>query len=129
VSLPAATHNHYPILRQLADDLAQAVYRLTWKFMQSDTALAQRMRNAAITVGVLLATQPPPTARSSVRRAIFGAIVVLGELAYCLQFARRAGLIGDPDLKRVFAIKEELIQHLDAYLTGPSQNPAGTASH
>lgn len=118
------------ILKQLADDLAQAVYRLTWKFMQSDAALAQRMRNAAITVGVLLATQPPPTAtRSSVRRAIFGAIVVLGELAYCLQFARRAGLIGDPDLKRVFTLKEELIQHLDGYLTDPSQTAAGSASH
>jgi len=118
------------ILKQLADDLAQAVYRLTWKFMQSDPALAQRMRNAAITVGVLLATQPPPTAsRSSVRRAIFGAIVVLGELAYCMQFARRAGLIGDTDLKRVFTLKEDLIQRLDVYLTEPSPIAPGSASH
>lgn len=98
--------------------------------MQGDPALAQRMRNAAITVGVLLATQPPPPAtRSSARRAIFGAIVVLGELAYCLQFARRAGLIGDPDLKRIFTLKEELIRHLDECLSDPSQNPASAASH
>lgn len=114
MSLPALTHNHQLILRQLADELAQAVYRLTWKFTQSDAALAQRMRNAAITVGVLLAAHPgTPASRSSIRRIVFGARIVLGELGYCLQFARRAGFINEADLKRISAMKDELFSHLD----------------
>ena len=118
MSLPVLTDNHHLILRQLADELAQATYRLTWKFTQSDAALAQRMRNAAITVGVLLAAHPgAPASRSSIRRVVFGAVVVLGELGYCLQFARRAGFINEADLKRIAAMKDELISHLDLALT------------
>lgn len=130
MSLPALTHNHDLILRQLGDELAQAVYRLTWKFMQSDAALAQRMRNAAITVGVLLAAHPgAPASRASVRRIVFGAIVVLGELGYCLHFARRAGFINETDLKRIGPMKDELIRHLDLALAEHAPARAGPAQH
>ena len=67
---------------------------------------------------VLLAAHPgAPASRSSIRRIVFGAVVVLGELGYCLQFARRAGFINEADLKRVAAMKDELISHLDLALT------------
>ncbi|MGH2349666.1 MAG: four helix bundle protein, partial [bacterium] len=38
----------YGSLWHHADELAQFVYRLTWKFTESDPALAQRMRSAAL---------------------------------------------------------------------------------
>ncbi|HET6948640.1 MAG TPA: Rid family detoxifying hydrolase [bacterium] len=99
---------------QHADDLAQHVYRITWKFMQSDPGLAQRMRSAALTVGASLSDGARAGSRPPGRRGVQIASAALSELGYYLHFARRAGLLGDIDLRRVGAMSAAVDQHLSS---------------
>lgn len=105
---------------QRADDLAQHIYRLTWKFMQSDPTLAQRMRSAAITVAASISEACRHGSTPQFRRALRVASGALGELGYYLHFARRVGLMSESDLKRVTPLEEEVSRHLDPLLAGRS---------
>lgn len=95
--------------------------------MQSDAALAQRIRNAAITVAASIATSQQGSAPRS-RRALHGASVALGELGYYLHFARRVGLIGETDLRRIATLEGEVGRHLDALLNGTANPQSENAS-
>lgn len=85
--------------------------------MQTDSALAQRMRSGAITVAASIAEACRAGGRVRSRRALQVASAALGELGYYLHFARRAGLLGDADLKRVGALESEVRKYLDPLLT------------
>lgn len=103
---------------QRADDLAQHVYRVTWKFMQHDGALVQRMRGAAISVAAHIAEAKRAPGAARARRSLQAASMALGELGYYAHFARRAGLLGELDLRRFAALEGEVTDHLDALLSG-----------
>lgn len=117
VSVVRATSHRDLAAWQRADDLAQCVYRITWKFMQSDATLAQRMRSAAITVAASIAEACRSGPRPRSRRGLHLASTALGELGYYLHFARRAGLLGEADLRRITVLEEEVRHHLDDLLT------------
>lgn len=102
-----------PLAQAHADDLAHHVYRATWKFMQSDPGLAQRMRSAALTVGALLSEEGRLGGRAA-RRELRAAATALGELGYYLRFARRAGLLGEGDLRRLAALSAAVTGRLPA---------------
>lgn len=110
--------------RQHADDLAQHVYRLTWKFMQSDPGLAQRMRSAALTVGSLLSDGAGAGGRTPGRRELRTVSAALSELRYYLRFARRAGLLGEVDLRRIAAMAAAVGERL-----GPQESRSGAAEN
>ena len=110
VSVAAPSHRDLPVW-QRADDLAQLVYRLTWKFMQADPGLAQRMRAAAISVAAGIAASQR-SARWQARRTLLAVSLALAELEYCMYFARRAGFIGDADLHRLTSLEGEVSHHL-----------------
>jgi len=73
------------------------VYRITWKFLQSDPGLAQRMRSAALAIGAECSREASGAGRRRVQAA-------LTELGYYLHFARRAGLLGEADQRRIGAM-------------------------
>ena len=110
VSVAAPSHRDLPVW-QRADDLAQMVYRLTWKFMQADPGLAQRMRAAAISVAAGIAASQR-SARWQARRTLLAVSLALAELEYCVHFARRAGFIGDADLHRLTSLEGGVSHHL-----------------
>lgn len=119
MTLPLPTgHAGHPqsAIWESADDLAHSIYRLTWKFMQVDATLAQRMRSAAITIAVNLAETRRLDPGPRQRRTLHAASAMLGELGYYLHLARRVGLIGDHDLKRVATFHEEVSRQLDTLL-------------
>ena len=92
---------------QRADELAQFVYRLSWKFVQSDAVLAQWMRNAAIAIATKMASaQFADTPRA--RHAVNAALEALTELAYCAHLAKRLGLLTEADLRRMQALHAEV---------------------
>lgn len=100
------------LARQRADDLAQVVYRLSWKFAQSDAVLAQWMRNAAIAIATTVASShPAETPRA--RRALATASTALTELACCARLARRLGLLTETDLMRMQALHAEVRAAID----------------
>ena len=103
---------------QRADDLAQFVYRLTWKFTQSDPALAQRMRLSALSAAASIVEACRQSGSVRARRPLRAAGAALGELGYYLHFARRIGLIAETDLRRANALEEEVGRHLDPLLNG-----------
>jgi four helix bundle protein len=128
VALSLRGSTDYVIAWQRADDLAQSVYRLTWKFTQSDPALAQRICAAALMVaaGIVGACRQPGTVRA--RRGLRAAEAALGELGYYLHFARRIGLIAETDLKRANVLVAEVVRHLDPLLDGGTPATASTGS-
>lgn len=85
--------------------------------MQSDPGLAQRMRAAAITVAATIAASQRGH-RWQARRALLAAATALGELGYYIHFTRRAGFLGDVDVRRLAALVDEVSQHLDPLLEG-----------
>lgn len=98
---------------QRADQLAQLVYRLSWKFVQSDAVLAQWMRSAAISIATKIASsQSKDTPRA--RRALDAASGALAELAYCAHLARRLGLLTEADLRRMHALHAEVRAAIEA---------------
>lgn len=105
--------------------MAQLVYRLTWKFMQADPGLVQRMRAAAISVAAGI-TASRRGGRWQARQTLLAASIALAELGYCMHFARRAGFIGEMDLRRLTVLEEEVSQHLEPLLNGDqgSRKPA-----
>jgi|GEM_PF-29880 len=84
--------------QRAADDLAHQVYRITWKFLHSDPALAQRMRAAVLLIGAGLSRECPAGGRLPGRHRLQTALT---ELGYYLRFARRSGLLGDADQRRI----------------------------
>ena len=100
-----------------ADDFAQQVYRVTWKFVQSDPGLAQRMRGAAISIAAQIAEACRSHAGGRRRRALQTASAAIGELSYYLHFARRAGLLGENDLRRMAALGHDVERQLDFLLS------------
>lgn len=107
-----------------ADDLAQHIYRVTWKFVQSDPGLAQRMRGAAISIAAQIAEACRWNAGGRWRRALQNASAAAGELNYYLHFARRAGLLGENDLRRMAALGHDVEQQLESLLS--SSRSSGT---
>ncbi len=103
---------------QRADDLAHLVYRLTWKFMQADPGLVQRMRAAAVAVAAGI-TAARRGGRWQARRTLLGASIALGELSYYIHFARRAGFLGDADVRRLTSIELEVTRQIEPLLTPP----------
>ena len=118
MSIAARSHHELPVW-QRADDLAQLVYRLTWKFMQADPGLVQRMRAAAISVAAGIAASQRG-GRAQARRTLQAVSIALAELGYCMHFARRAGFIGEMDLRRLTSVEEEVHRHLQPLLDGDS---------
>ena len=114
MSISPARVRHGSEAWQHADDLAQHVYHITWKFMQSDPGLAQRMRSAALTVGASLSDGARAGSRPPGRRGVQLASAALSELGYYLHFARRAGLLGEIDLRRAGAMRSAVDQHLNS---------------
>ncbi len=109
---------------QRADDLAHLVYRLTWKFMQADPGLVQRMRAAAISVATGIAASQRG-GRWQARRTLLAASIALAELGYYAHFARRAGLLGETDVRRLTVLEEEVSRQLEPLLDGTASPPAG----
>lgn len=107
-----------------ADDFAQHIYRVTWKFVQSDPGLAQRMRGAAISIAAQIAEACRWNAGGRWRRALQNASAAAGELNYYLHFARRAGLLGENDLRRMAALGHDVEQQLESLLS--SSRSSGT---
>lgn len=113
VAVSARQVSSHDLVSQRADELAQLVYRLTWKFFQNDAVLAQAMRSAAITIAMKIASsQPPATPRA--RRAIDAATAALAELGYSGRLARRLGLLTETDLRRMQALHAEVRAAIDA---------------
>lgn len=111
-----------------ADELAQFMYRLTWKFTQADPALAQRMRSSALTAAVSIVEACRQTGTFRARRPLRAAAAALGELGYYLHFARRIGLIAEIDLRRANALEEEVGHVLDPLLNGDQvEHPRATS--
>lgn len=98
---------------QRADELAQLVYRLSWKFVQSDAVLAQWMRNAAISIATKIASSQSADSPRA-QHAVDAASEVLTELAYCAHLARRLGLLTEADLRRMRALHAEVRAAMDA---------------
>ncbi|HEV8353255.1 MAG TPA: four helix bundle protein [bacterium] len=103
-----------------ADELAQFVYRLTWKFTESDPALAQRMRSAALSAATSVVEACRLSGSLRARRPLRTADTALSELGYYLYFARRIGLIPEHDLRRAGILEEEVSRYLDPLLNGDS---------
>jgi len=118
VSIAARSHHDLPVW-QRADDLAQLVYRLTWKFMQADPGLVQRMRAAAISVAAGIAASQRG-GRAQARRTLQAVSIALAELGYCMHFARRSGFIGDLDLRKMTSLEEDVSHHLEPLLNADS---------
>lgn len=91
--------------------------------MQADPGLAQRMRAAAISVAAGIAASQR-AGRRQARRTLLAASFALAELGYCIHFARRAGFLGDLDLRRLTSLEEDVIHHLDP-MVGTDAGPAG----
>lgn len=95
--------------------------------MQADPGLVQRMRAAAVTVAAGI-TASRRGGRWQARRTLLGASIALGELSYYVHFARRAGFIGDADVRRLTSIEEEVTRQLEPLLTHPhAEEPAAAA--
>ncbi len=109
---------------QRADDLAHLVYRLTWKFMQADPGLVQRMRTAAISVATGI-TASQRGGRWQTRRSLLAASTALAELGYYAHFARRAGFLGETDVRRLTSLEEEVRRHLQPLLDGSTSAQGG----
>ncbi|MDR7493196.1 MAG: RidA family protein [Armatimonadota bacterium] len=92
-------------MRRPADDLAHQVFRITWKFLHSDPALAQRMRDAALVIGAGLSPEQSAGGRLPSRRRLQAALT---ELGYYLRFARRSGLLGEADHHRIAALHAQV---------------------
>jgi len=107
--------------QQAADDLAHQVYRITWKFLHSDPSLAQRMRTAALIIGAGLSRDPIWGGRPAGRRR---AQAALTELHYLLHFARRSGLLGDADQRRLGVLSARVAEAL-----GAQESPPGAAEN
>ncbi len=101
----AAVRAATPACGEQADDLAHLVYRVTWKFMHSDPVLAQRMRTAAVTVAACLRARDRVGTSGPLADQ---AAVALGELECCARLARRVGLLGEADLRRMRPLQEEV---------------------
>lgn len=109
---------------QRADDLAHLVYRLTWKFMQADPGLVQRMRAAAISVATGIAASQRG-GRWQARRTLLAASIALAELGYYAHFARRAGFLSEADVRRLTALEDEVNRHLEPLLNGGASAQGG----
>ncbi len=109
---------------QRADDLAHLVYRLTWKFMQADPGLVQRMRAAAISVATGIATSQRG-GRWQARRTLLAASIALAELGYYAHFARRAGFLGEADVRRLTSLEDEVSRHLEPLLNAGASAQGG----
>jgi four helix bundle protein len=118
----------YGSLWHQADELAQFVYRLTWKFTESDPALAQRMRSAALSAATSVVEACRLSGTPRARRPLRTADTALSELGYYLYFARRIGLIPEHDLRRAGALEDEVSRYLDPLLNGDSPNHPRPAS-
>jgi hypothetical protein len=103
-----------------ADDLAHLVYRVTWKFMHSDPDLAHRMRTAAITLAAWVRGR---THGAAAEPLAVQATVALGEMECCIRLARRVGLVGDADLRRMHALQEEVSRALMRAAAPGSRGP------
>jgi len=123
LSVAGPPHPGTPAVWQRADDLAHLVYRLTWKFMQADPGLVQRMRAAAISVPTGIAAAQ--RSRRQARRTLLAASTALAELGYYAHFARRAGFLGEGDVRRLTALEAEVSHHLDLLLDGGGAAPGG----
>lgn len=124
MSVAVPPHHHDLAAWQRADDLAQLVYRLTWKFMQADPGLVQRMRAAAVSVAAGIAASRRG-GRWQARRTLLAASIALAELSYYVHFARRVGFIGDADVRRVTSVEDEVNRHLEPLLTQVRLEKAG----
>lgn len=85
--------------------------------MQSDPGLAQRMRTAAIAVAAAIAASQRGHRWQS-RRTLLAAATALGELGYYIHFTRRAGFLGEADVRRLASLEDEVSQHLEPLLDG-----------
>lgn len=117
-------HSRTLAVWQRADDLAHLVYRLTWKFMQADPGLVQRMRAAAISVATGIAASQRG-GRGQARRTLLAASIALAELGYYAHFARRAGFLGEADVRRLTSLEEEVSHQLEPLLNGGASAQGG----
>lgn len=85
--------------------------------MASDPALAQRMRGAAISIAAQIAEAFRWPTRGRRDRALQTASAAMSELGYYLHFARRAGLLGDTDIRRMSGLRQDVERQLEALLS------------